>query len=193
MSRASTARCGTNASTGNSCSASRRPVSSLRITDDTTTRNAPTAASVTVRQPRPAWKLLAPIALRAPSAKSLNPTTPLLPCKLNPEPHTRFGPNAGPRSPCHPPRLPESRIFLFGFRLNLPVTTPLSPAINAKPETAPVLDPHWLSQKVTVSAVSANGDVKFKDEHGRDLSIPLCLSGRFSGLRSPDLAPECRG
>jgi hypothetical protein len=41
---------------------------------------------------------LAPVALRAPYAKSLNPPSPLLPCKLNPEPHTRFGPNAGPRS-----------------------------------------------------------------------------------------------
>jgi hypothetical protein len=41
---------------------------------------------------------LAPVALRAPYAKSLNPPTPLLPCKLNPKPHTAFGPNVGTRS-----------------------------------------------------------------------------------------------
>jgi hypothetical protein len=41
---------------------------------------------------------LAPVALRAPYAKSLNPPTPLLPCKLNPKPHTPFGPNVGTRS-----------------------------------------------------------------------------------------------
>jgi hypothetical protein len=41
---------------------------------------------------------LAPVALRAPYAKSLNPPTPLLPCKLNPNPHTPFGPNVGTRS-----------------------------------------------------------------------------------------------
>jgi hypothetical protein len=51
---------------------------------------------------------LAPVALRAPYAKSLNPPTPLLPCKLNPEPHTAFGPNVGTRS-LLPPAVYEPR------------------------------------------------------------------------------------
>jgi hypothetical protein len=52
-----------------------------------------TAPGLIAPRPRPAWKLSAPVALRAPFAKSLNPITPLLPCKLNPKPHTPFGPN----------------------------------------------------------------------------------------------------
>jgi hypothetical protein len=78
MSRASTVACATNASTGNSCSAWPRTASSSRITGGTTTTNGPTAALAIARQPRPVWKLLAPVALRAPYAKSLNPPTPLL-------------------------------------------------------------------------------------------------------------------
>ena len=93
------ARCVTNASTGNSCSAWPRPVSSSRTTAATTTRNGPTAASAIEPQPRPGWKLWAPVALRAPYAQSLILPIPQLQSQLNPKPPTRSGLKAEARSP----------------------------------------------------------------------------------------------